>query len=73
VTAASGYLTKDVRARKNLVIKTQSTASRVLLDGTKAVGVKYIGKDEKTYTVSLASSSGEVRSRRLCRVEESIL
>lgn len=61
MTAAAGYLTQDVRKRQNLAIETEAVVSRVILDGTKAVGIEYIGKDGETHVVKLGSSSGEVR------------
>ena len=69
MTAAAGYLTKDVRKRQNLAIETEAFVTRVLLDGTKAVGVEYMGKDGETHTVNLSGSSGEVTCARLARRE----
>jgi len=40
-STAVGYLTKQVRARKNLRIETEAQATKVLLEGRRAVGVAY--------------------------------
>lgn len=40
-SAAVGYL-KPARKRKNLVVRTGAQTTRVLFDGTKAVGVEYV-------------------------------
>lgn len=40
-SAATAYLTKEVRARSNLTIVTDASARRVLFDGTRAAGVEY--------------------------------
>lgn len=54
-------MTKDVRKRKNLSIETEAFVTRIVLDGNKAVGVEYLGKDGRTHTASLgAGGFGEV-------------
>ena len=40
-SAATAYLTAEVRARPNLTIVTEAQARRVLFDGTRAAGVEY--------------------------------
>jgi choline dehydrogenase len=40
-STAVGYLTRAVRARPNLSIETEALATRILLDGRRAVGVAY--------------------------------
>ena len=40
-STAVGYLTKQVRARKNLRIETEALATKVLLEGRRAVGIAY--------------------------------
>jgi len=62
VTAASGYLTKQVRRRPNLEIVTEALATKVLLEGekSKAVGVEFMGKDGVVYQVKTTGEGGEV-------------
>ncbi len=60
VTSAAGYLNKAVRKRANLSIVTEATATRVVLEGTKAVGVEYLGKDGKSHVVKTSGAQGEV-------------
>src|SRR5215203_1490553 len=40
-SAADGYL-KPARRRRNLTVQTESHSTRVLFDGTRAVGVEYV-------------------------------
>lgn len=40
VSAARGYLTPVVRARKNLAIMTEAAVDRVAFEGTRAIGVR---------------------------------
>lgn len=60
MTAAQGYLPRAVRKRPNLDIATESLATRVVLDGDKAVGVEFVGKDGKARTARIGQG-GEVR------------
>ena len=39
-STAKGYL-KPARGRKNLVVETESHATQIIMDGTRAVGVRY--------------------------------
>ena len=39
-STAKGYL-KPARGRKNLVVETESQATQIIMDGTRAVGVRY--------------------------------
>jgi choline dehydrogenase len=39
-STAKGYL-KPTRGRKNLVVETESHATQIIMDGTRAVGVRY--------------------------------
>jgi len=59
-TAAKSYLKKALK-RKNLDVVTQAYVTRVVMEGTKAVGVEYV--DEKGQKqVAKVSSGGEVSS-----------
>ncbi len=60
ITAAAGYLTPAVRQRANLRIVTEATVTRVVLEGTTAVGVEYVGKDGKTHVAKTSGPQGEV-------------
>lgn len=60
VTSASGYLSRDVRKRDNLAVLTESLATKVLLEGDRAVGVQFVGKDGETRTARIGQG-GEVR------------
>ena len=55
---------RSVRSRKNLRIQTKAYVTRVVMEGTKAVGVEYqVGKERR---VARINKDGEVR-RRLAR------
>ena len=54
-SAATGYL-RPVRKRKNLTVVTEAHATRVLFDGTRAVGIEYLRRGQ-THS---ASTNGEV-------------
>jgi choline dehydrogenase len=54
-STAVGYLTRTVRARQNLRIETEALATKVLLEGRRAVGVAY---DQRGQT--RAARGGEV-------------
>lgn len=58
-SAAMGYLTKDVRKRKNLTILTHTTVSRIVLENGRAVGVEYT-QDKNTHTIQYAQANTEV-------------
>ena len=47
VSSAVGYLTPEVRSRKNLTIRGNATVTRILFVGTRAIGAEVRGKDGK--------------------------
>jgi choline dehydrogenase-like flavoprotein len=62
VTAAAGYLPRSVRKRANLDIATESMVTKVVLDGDRAVGVEFMGKDGVARRANIGQG-GEVRWR----------
>jgi choline dehydrogenase len=59
VTSAGGYLPRAVRKRTNLDLATESFVTKVLLEGDRAVGVQFVGKDGQERTARIAQG-GEV-------------
>lgn len=47
-SSADAFLSKEVKARPNLVIALHATAKRVVLEGKRAVGVEYLDKKGRT-------------------------
>ncbi|GAA0897245.1 choline dehydrogenase [Pseudonocardia zijingensis] len=54
-SAAAAYL-HPVESRPNLEIRTHATVSKVLFEGTRAVGVRYRDKDGETHDVRAAET-----------------
>ena len=66
-SAATGYL-KPARKRKNLTVVTEAHATRVLFDGTRAVGIEYLrrGQTHATHTNGeILLSGGAINSPQL--------
>ncbi|MER9169295.1 GMC family oxidoreductase N-terminal domain-containing protein [Mesorhizobium australicum] len=60
------YLTPEVRRRPNLKIITDSTATRILFDGTRAVGAEITGDIPQTITArEVVVASGAIHSPAL--------
>lgn len=57
-SAARGYLTPQVRARKNLTIITEAQATKIELQNNRAVAVEYVVGGSRT--PQRAESSGEI-------------
>jgi len=65
VSSAVGYLTPEVRSRKNLTIRGNATVTRVLFDGTRAIGVEVRAKDgklEEFHAAHITLSCGTVHN-----------
>lgn len=58
-TAAAMYLNSSVRKRKNLEIATRAQATKVVMEGNKAVGVEYVDKGGRKHVVR-TTDKGEV-------------
>ena len=72
-SAAMGYLTPQVRARKNLTIITGAHATRIVLDKKRAVAVEYVVEDSRDIKRAEASSeiivaSGAIGSPKLLQL-----
>jgi len=64
VSAAIGYLTREVRARENLEISTRTSVTDLLFEGKRCVGVKALvqGKPQEFRANEVILSSGAVHS-----------
>jgi choline dehydrogenase len=64
VSSAIGYLTPDVRRRKNLDIRAHALVTRILFEGTTAVGVEVTadGRLEKIYGGQITLCAGTVHN-----------
>lgn len=64
VSAAIGYLNRDVRARKNLTISTQTTVRRLMFERERCVGVEALvnGKPVESRAREVILSSGAIHS-----------
>ena len=64
VSAAIGYLNRDVRARENLTISTRTTVRRLLFEGARCVGVEALidGKPQEFRAREVILSSGAIHS-----------
>lgn len=64
VSAAIGYLNREVRARENLTISTQTTVQRLVFEGGACVGVEASvgGKRETFRAREVIMSSGAIHS-----------
>jgi 5-(hydroxymethyl)furfural/furfural oxidase len=64
VSAAIGYLNREVRKRSNLRISTESTVQELLFDGTRCVGVKarIKGNTEEIKAKEVILSCGAIHS-----------
>jgi 5-(hydroxymethyl)furfural/furfural oxidase len=64
VSSATGYLTAQVRARKNLVIMTETEVERILFDGRRAIGaeVRKAGQVARVAADYVVLSAGALHS-----------
>ena len=70
VNASKAYLT-SARKRPNLTIRTRSLATKVLMSGTKATGVRVRSSNGKTYDVTAGEvilSGGAINSPQLLQL-----
>jgi choline dehydrogenase len=66
-SAAKGYLTPEVRARRNLEIRTQVQVERVIFEGKRATGIAYArgGRAETALGREIILCGGAVNSPQL--------
>ena len=64
VSAAIGYLTSEIRKRKNLIISTKTVVTELLFEEEKCIGVKALvgGKPQKFQGNEIILSSGAIHS-----------
>lgn len=64
VSAAIGYLNRDVRGRENLTISTRTTVRRLIFEGARCVGVEALvdGKPQEFRAREVILSSGAIHS-----------
>ncbi len=69
-SAAKAYLTPEVKARRNLEIRTDVQVSRVTFDGKRATGIAYArgGRDETAEAREVILCGGAVNSPQLLQL-----